>query len=234
LWWRVDIKLLLLLLLLLFFFLVLYDCIEEEIRRSIGNGCDSSWPRHVTNASKAFHLLAHRINSNITRQRRDEARQCDAVRHALVALQESAIVQLLIELATGAWLRALYVDAGRCVPVSALDRLATPVCALLHRLFCEHPPLLALSIAHLADVDDRDDALTREQALLGNGDQPQQALLGNGGAMSSAEASRRRRFEAAVTQCAARHAMPLLCERVPSIHTAVCSNVNTRQNDVVS
>jgi hypothetical protein len=119
------------------------------------------------------------------------AEHYNRLRDALIGTQESACVGVLAELATGRWIKALFATAGVPLDAAPVDGMSRTVCSLLHRLYCTHPPLLSMSLLHLADpelvsesVDDDDIGVLQRERNLDD-------------------------------------TLSVLCERVPSMHAAI-------------
>lgn len=119
------------------------------------------------------------------------AEHYNRLRDALIGTQESACVGVLAELATGRWLKALFVAANVALDAAPVEGMSRTVCSLLHRLYCTHPPLLSMSLLHLADPE-----LVSESV-----DCDDSGVL-----------QRERNLD---------ETLSVLCERVPSMHAAI-------------
>ncbi len=126
------------------------------------------------------------------------------LRDALISTQESACVGVLAELATSRWLKRLFGAVDAPLDAALLDGMSHTVCALLHRLYCTHPPLLSMSLLHLADPE------------LVAGDVADAVLdRGDPAAADDACAAVERR-ESELDEM-----LSVLCQRVPSLHASV-------------
>lgn len=150
------------------------------------------------------------------------AEHYNRLRDALISTQESTCVGVLAELATSRWLKRLFAGAGAPLDAAQLGGMSQTVCALLHRLYCTHPPLLSMSLLHLADPElVAGDVCDAE---LDNGDP---SAADDACAATAGVEQRESELD---------EMLSVLCERVPSLHAAVSTihSVVTREKSSAS